>query len=154
MGTKDWPYGGEIDIYEGVHENSKNLAALHTGSESKMSTNPALFTGLAQGNDCNVHTWGQWTNFAGCGIIDQDPNSFGSPVGQSNGRVIAMEWTDDSIKVWNFARNSAPSDVLGKNPDPSLWGTPAQQFTGGVNIPQNFDPQKMIFDTTFCGDWA
>ncbi|KAG9122674.1 hypothetical protein FRC07_000855 [Ceratobasidium sp. 392] len=28
----NWPHGGEIDIFEGVHESTKNQATFHTGS--------------------------------------------------------------------------------------------------------------------------
>lgn len=148
--TKDWPQGGEIDIVEGVHKENRNLAALHTSGESVMSTAGGLYTGETKGTDCRLSSGGS----AGCAIKDYDGNSFGSPVGGTNGRTIAMEWTSDSIKVWNFARNARPNDILGANPDPSQWGTPSQQFTGGVNIDQNFVSHKMIFNTALCGDWA
>lgn len=157
MGTSQpWPYAGEIDILEGVHENNQNLASLHTGTESNISPNTNLFTGVVQTTNCDYYSSaGNGGGPVGCGILDQDLNSFGSPVGQSNARTVAMEWTSDFIKVWNFPSGSRPSDILSDNPNPSNWGTPAQQFTGpDVNIDRNFNAHKMIFDTTLCGDWA
>lgn len=66
-----------------------------------------------------------------------------------------MEWTDDFIRVWSWPKRSAPGDVLGADPNPSSWGKPAQLFDGAnANIKDRFGAQKMIFDTTFCGDWA
>ena len=74
----------------------------------------------------------------------------------------ALEWTSQSISIYFFPRNSSiPSDISGPSasestpmvPDPSKWGTPSAVFSG-CNIDQHFKNMSIIFDTTFCGDWA
>lgn len=66
-----------------------------------------------------------------------------------------MEWTDSAISIWFFPRSAIPSDISGGSPNPTTWGTPTTVFTGNTcNIPANFNNHQIIFDTTFCGDWA
>lgn len=66
-----------------------------------------------------------------------------------------MEWTDSQIAVWFFARGSIPSDITSGNPEPSGWGTPTTLFGGsGCDIDSHFGNHNIVFDTTFCGDWA
>lgn len=152
----NWPNNGEIDILEGVHENNENLASLHTARESRISSDPQYFAGVVQKTNCNYNNPdANGGGAVGCGILDRDLNSFGSPVGRGNARAVAMEWTSDFIKVWNFAKGDEPADMFSANPDPSQWPLPAQQFTGSdVNIDANFNAHRMIFDTTLCGDYA
>ena len=42
------------------------------------------------------------------------------------------------------------------NPDTTTWGTPVVAFNGGsgCNIDSFFNSQQIVFDTTFCGQWA
>jgi hypothetical protein len=65
-----------------------------------------------------------------------------------------MEWTSSSINIWFFPRSSIPSDALGDAPDPTGWGTPVAVFQGDCDISTSFMNQQIVFDTTFCGDWA
>ncbi|KAL8718322.1 MAG: hypothetical protein Q9181_008219 [Wetmoreana brouardii] len=68
-----------------------------------------------------------------------------------------MEWTSGAINIWYFPRDHGlPSDVLGPNPNPSAWGTATASFAGGsgCDIDQHFMNNNIVFDTTFCGDWA
>jgi hypothetical protein len=39
------------------------------------------------------------------------------------------------------------------NPDPTNWGEPQADFQG-CDIDAHFRNHQIIFDTTFCGDWA
>lgn len=67
-----------------------------------------------------------------------------------------MEWTEDAIKIWFFSSGQEPGDILGESPDPTKWATPISTFQGGsnCNIDSHFKDQQIVFDTTFCGDWA
>lgn len=69
-----------------------------------------------------------------------------------------MEWTSSAIKVFFFPRSSIPADITSGSPDPTTWGTPVSAFSsgasGGCNIDQHFTQHNIVFDTTFCGDWA
>lgn len=65
-----------------------------------------------------------------------------------------MEWTNNYIRVFFFPRGSFPDDVLSENPMPSSWGMPLAMFSGDCDMASAFTHQQLVFDTTFCGDWA
>lgn len=67
-----------------------------------------------------------------------------------------MEWTSSQISVWFFSRGSEPSDINSANPNPTNWGNPTASFAGGssCDIDSHFMNNNIVFDTTFCGDWA
>ena len=98
----------------------------------------------------------QWAN-EGCGIVGD-----GQPVGANfnalqTGGVFAMEWVQNvHIRTFFFKRDSIPADLSARqSPDPNTWGTPYARFELGSNCPSShFSQHNIIFDTTFCGDWA
>ncbi|ESZ96157.1 glycoside hydrolase family 16 protein [Sclerotinia borealis F-4128] len=145
----NWPYNGEIDIIEGVNSQNHNVMSLHTGPTCSIAGSGQ--TGTLQSANCN--------NFAGavgvgCGISDPRTNSYGTSFNLNNGGIYAMEWTSSHIRVYFFPPGSAPSDINGPNPDPSKWGAPVSNFEGDCDIDSHFRENRLIFDTTFCGDWG
>ncbi|EJD03023.1 glycoside hydrolase family 16 protein [Fomitiporia mediterranea MF3/22] len=146
-----WPAGGEIDIVEGVNLQTQNLAALHTSAGCTMpatrspgSLDCDAFAGIMQG--CT-------TNFA-------KPNSFGSALNSVGGGWFALKRTDAAgAAVYFWPRNdpSVPAEVASgaATVNPDGWGEPEALFpTDTCNWPQFFDAHNIIFDLTFCGDWA
>ncbi|GKZ31215.1 hypothetical protein AbraIFM66950_011470 [Aspergillus brasiliensis] len=148
----DWPNNGEIDIIEGVNQQSGNDMTLHTSDGCSVSSS-ADFTGSMTTSNCYVYASGQSSN-AGCGITDPDATSYGTAFNANGGGVFATEWTSDAISIWFFGRGSIPDDIDSGNPDPDSWGTPVATFQGDCDIDSHFDGLQIIFDTTFCGDWA
>ncbi|KAF5876585.1 putative endo beta- protein [Botrytis fragariae] len=145
----NWPYNGEIDIIEGVNSQNHNLMSLHSGSTCSVAGSGQ--TGTLQSANCN--------NFAnpvsvGCGISDTRTNSYGRGFNLNGGGIYAMEWTSSHIRVYFFPAGTAPTDINGPNPDPSKWGTPVSNFEGDCDIDTHFKENRLIFDTTFCGDWG
>jgi hypothetical protein len=67
--------------------------------------------------------------------------------------VYATEWTADAISVYHFSRANIPSDLNAGNPDPSSWGEPLAVFNG-CDFREAVNNQTIIFDTTFCGQYA
>ena len=66
-----------------------------------------------------------------------------------------MERTSQSIKMWFFPRTAIPADLkAGSSVDPSKWGTPQATFQGACDFDKKFGNQRIVLDTTFCGDWA
>ncbi|KAK0309485.1 hypothetical protein LTR01_004592 [Friedmanniomyces endolithicus] len=128
----NWPSGGEIDIIEGVNEQSGNAMTLHTGSGCSITNNDA-FSGSISTSNCDVNAAGFNAN---------------------NGGVYATEWTSSAISIYFFPRGSIPSDITSGSPEPSSWGKPLAQFQGGCDIPSFFSNQQIVFDTTLCGAWA
>ncbi|KAL8901680.1 MAG: hypothetical protein Q9207_005081 [Kuettlingeria erythrocarpa] len=137
----NWPSNGEIDIIEGVNMQSSNQATMHTNDGCSFAD--------ASPSSCGS----SGSNNQGCPIKG---GAFGDSFNPGNGGTYAMEWTGRGIYVWYFARGQEPQDVLGDSPKPKQWGEPTATFQGGTNcnIDQFFKDQQIIFDTTFCGDWA
>lgn len=148
----NWPSQGEIDIIEGVNDQSSNSMTLHTGSGCSISSNGG-FSGSIMTSNCDVNAAGQSQN-QGCGVAANNGQTYGSGLNQIGGGVYATEWTSSEISIWFFPRSSIPSDISSGNPVPSNWGQPLSQFQGGCDIDSYFQNQQIVFDTTFCGDWA
>ncbi|KAJ5863508.1 hypothetical protein N7455_007576 [Penicillium solitum] len=147
----NWPSNGEIDIIEGVNQQSTNQVALHTSPEC--SINDSGFSGSVVTNNCDVEASGQAAN-AGCAITSKSTESYGDGFNKAGGGVYATEWTGDAIKVWFFPSASVPSDISTGSPNPSGWGDPMAAFAGSCDIDSHFKELQIMFDITFCGSWA
>lgn len=92
----------------------------------------------------------------GCSLSAGGSSSYGDGLNSAGGGIYATEWTSDHINIWFWAKGQAPSDVTGANPNPAAWGTPTAAFQGGSGcaIDKYFNNMQLVFDTTFCGDWA
>lgn len=156
----NWPHGGEIDILEGVNDNTQNQVSLHTGPGCTM---PHDFeqgqTGiLHHGNyDYDAFNCGSAATFnQGCGVLDRTSDaSYGESFNNANGGVYALVWADYAIQVYFFKRSQIPQDITDGSPDPDNWGTPVANFpTTSCSPYEAFYDNFNIFDTTLCGDWA
>ncbi|PGH36908.1 endo-1,3(4)-beta-glucanase [[Emmonsia] crescens] len=148
----NWPNNGEIDIIEGVHEQAGNFMAMHTRSGCSI-TNSGSFTGRILTPNCDVNAPGQPAN-AGCSIASSDPVSYGARFNANGGGVYAMEITTSAVTIWFFPRNAIPGDIHAGTPNPGSWPTPMARFQGACDIAAHIRQQKIVFNTTFCGDWA
>ncbi|KAI0638975.1 concanavalin A-like lectin/glucanase domain-containing protein [Trametes polyzona] len=151
----NWPAGGEIDIVEGVNDNSDNQATIHTnhGCTIPSSSSSALkISGnVVGGTNCAAAETGN----AGCGMTATQENTYGVGFNNNGGGVYAMQWVDSGISVWFFPRNSIPSDISSGKPLPDGWGTPMAHWPATNCDPAKFfSDHSAIFDTTLCGDWA
>jgi hypothetical protein len=115
-------------------------------------------------DNCDVAASDQAKN-VGCSI-KSSPSTTGTGAGQrqptygadfnaAGGGVYALEWTDEYIQAWFLPRDSTQFEsAVSKNPDPSQWGTPLAKFQGSCNIKEHFTRMKVIFNLSFCGEWA
>ncbi|KAK0703777.1 endo-1,3(4)-beta-glucanase-like protein [Lasiosphaeria miniovina] len=152
----DWPNSGEIDILEGVNTQSSNAITLHTAPGCHMTNTGSLATTKLLRTDCN----GQ----EGCSQNTQATNNYGAGFNAAGGGVYVVEWTSTAISLWFFGRNSSIASELANNnsqeaPDTSEFGQPLAVFVGGASgsgcdIDSHFQNHSLVFDTTFCGDWA
>jgi len=155
----NWPNSGEIDIIEGVNVNTNDQTTLHTNDGCVIDDGGNSFSGYwATGNngqpatDCNVNAPNEGTN-QGCGIISN--NNYGTSFNQNGGGVYALEWTGDFIRAFFWTHDNVPGDLLNDNPNPNGWGQPYAYFALGGSCPNShFNNMNMVFDLTFCGDWA
>lgn len=148
----EWPNSGEIDIYEGVNLALSNDMTLHTGLNCSI-TSDTPFTGRMTKQNCD--TQAPPPDGDGCQIAADDLTSFGTGMNIVGGGVYATEWTADNIKIWYFSRIlGIPEDIMMGQPDPSKWGVPVAVFAGKCDFDRRFEDLQIVFDTTFCGDWA
>ncbi|KAJ5498641.1 Concanavalin A-like lectin/glucanases superfamily [Penicillium expansum] len=147
----NWPNNGEIDIIEGVNEQTQNQMALHTSDGC--TVNNTGFTGTLDTANCYVQAPGQSAN-SGCSIRSDSTQSYGTGFNNVGGGVYATEWTGSAISVWFFPSYAVPGDLSSGNPNPAGWGTPTARFAGGCDINSHFNDLQIVFDITFCGDWA
>jgi hypothetical protein len=150
----NWPENGEIDILEGVNDQTSNKMALHTGPGAVISPEKKGFTGEMFTSNCDVNAPDQANN-VGCLISDTDNATYGEGFNINGGGVYATEWSVDDIRIWFFPRDKIPADIASGNPQPSeTWGVPRASFAGDYQVDDHFKDLKIVFDTTFCGDWA
>jgi len=152
----NWPNYGEIDIIEGVNNQVLNSISMHTSSGCTMQGTTRKMSGVAKSMDCWIKDANQ-TNNSGCGVQSANPNSFGAGFNSNNGGIYAMEWSSAGIFVWYFSRAMIPQDLTGPTPtpNPSMWALPDAAFPFGANCPStHFANHQIIFDNTFCGEWA
>ncbi|KAM3425428.1 putative endo-1,3(4)-beta-glucanase [Cercospora zeina] len=149
-----WPKNGEIDIIEGVNQFQANRMTLHTAPGCYIKNQSAS---LQHYSGSLVYT--NCTSGNGCSIGSLDTATYGDGFNANGGGIYATEWTDAYIAIYFFPREvCAQSDPftgpLGIHPDPSTWGSPVSRFDVTCNIEQNFRDHSIVFDITFCGDWA
>lgn len=151
---KDWPTGGEIDILEGVNDQSPNRATIHT-TEGCVMPASRLETGTPSGLDCN------WlVNFnQGCSVLFPTKDSYGPDFNANGGGWFALERTHHHLSVWFWPRDypTVPWEI--KYPVLALnsanWGTPAAYFPDtSCDLNKYFAENNIIINLTFCGDWA
>jgi hypothetical protein len=147
----NWPNSGEIDIIEGVNLAGTDQITLHTAAGCTVNTAGSQSgTTLVQSN-CNANN-----GYDGCGATTSVANNYGDGFNNVGGGVYAMQWESSGIYVWFWPRGSIPSDITNGAPVTGNWGTPMVAFNGGsgCTIDSSFANENIVFDTTFCGDWA
>jgi len=149
--TIGWPQGGEIDVVEGVNDETLNQMTLHA---SPTCTVPGKYNEFANvlGTNCDVYATGN----AGCARKDVDSTTYGNGFNNIGGGVYAMQWEDSGVYIWFFPRNRIPADINSNTPNPAGWGNPRARFAfnQGCDGNAHFKNHEIIFDNTFCGDWA
>ncbi|KAJ7072383.1 glycoside hydrolase family 16 protein [Mycena amicta] len=154
--TGPWPRGGpgEIDIIEGVNENTQNLASLHTSPGCTMPQDQYRYqSGTTVSTNCDA----SFNYNQGCGVAFRKANSYGKGFNSKKGGIYAMQRSQSGVKIWFWSRDDpkVPVDVYQNSStvDPDSWGVPEAEFPAdGCSFTE--DPHNMIFDLTFCGDWA
>jgi hypothetical protein len=146
----NWPSLGEIDIIEGINDQTTDAITLHTSAGCTMSSSGSLPSSFLANDNCNDGDAG-----TGCSFGTADTQGYGTGFNAIGGGVYSMEWTSSAISVYFFPRGGIPTDITNGTPNPSNWGTPTASFSGsGCDIDSHFMNHNIVFDTTFCGQWA
>ncbi|KAH9989997.1 glycoside hydrolase family 16 protein [Xylariaceae sp. FL0662B] len=145
-----WPDNGEIDVMEAVNKATDgNQMTLHTTDNCAMDVK-RLMSGEVLEKNCLNST----NNNAGCGVSGPDA-SYGAAYNDAQGGIMAMEWRDEGIRMWQFGRDAIPTDITARNPDPSSWGTAAADFPNtDCDIGSHFRNQSIIVNIDLCGQYA
>ncbi|KAG1834110.1 glycoside hydrolase family 16 protein [Suillus variegatus] len=151
----NWPYGGEIDIVEGINDQAKNQMTLHSGTSNACTIDTDEsdeFTGSVLSSNC----YSTETSDSGCSIMDSSSTSFAYGFNNAGGGVFALLWDNSTgMSMWHFARANIPDDLTARAPTPSNWGTPSGFWSAQTcDITDNFYDHQMVIDTTICGNWA
>ncbi|KAI0133088.1 glycoside hydrolase family 16 protein [Hypoxylon sp. NC0597] len=146
----NWPENGEIDVMEAVNQATDgNQMTLHTTDDCTMSAK-RIMSGSSLNTDCYNAT----NDNAGCGVRSA-ADTYGSAYNDASGGVMAMEWRDEGIRVWQFGRTGIPSDITARNPDPSTWGEASADFPNTkCDIGSHFRNQSIIVNIDLCGQYA
>jgi len=116
----------------------------YTGTIVQQNNQPDL--------DCEA---GGSSNLPGCGVIEWSRASYGPTFDEQGGGVFAMKWDQDGISVWSFYRVAVPQDIVEGIPNPANWPNPTATLEpAGCDPLTYFLNHSIIFDITFCGDWA
>ncbi|KAK7414686.1 hypothetical protein QQX98_006454 [Neonectria punicea] len=144
----NWPDNGEIDVMEATNNATDgNQMTLHTTDQCSMNVRRKE-TGKALKKNCNHEK----NSNAGCGV-EADDDSYGTSFNSDGGGVMAMEWRDAGIRMWQWARSSIPSDITNQTPDPSTWGTALADFPStNCDIGSHFKNNSIVANIDLCGD--
>jgi len=147
----NWPNSGEIDVIEGVNVAGTDTITLHTAAGCTINTAGSKAGTTLQNSNCNAANGN-----TGCGVSTNTANTYGNAFNSNGGGVYAMQWETKGIFVWFFPRGSIPADITAGAPVTGNWGTPIVAFNGGsgCTIDSHLKNENIVFDTTFCGDWA
>lgn len=143
-----WPNHGEIDIMEAVNKaDDGNKMTLHTTKGCSMGVRRKQ-TGDVDQKNCDHSK----NSNAGCGVLG-DKESYGEALNDNGGGVMAVEWRDAGIRMWQFARSAIPSDITGKKPNPSSWGTATADFPNtDCDIGKHFRNNSIVANINLCGE--
>jgi hypothetical protein len=146
----NWPKNGEIDVMEAVNQATDgNYMTLHTTKGCDMDHKR-----VQSGKELQATCDHSVNNNLGCAVTGPKA-SFGSDLNAAGGGVMAMEWRDEGIRMWQFGRNTIPSDITQKSPDPSAWGSAMADFPNtACNIGSFIKNQSLILNINVCGDWV
>jgi hypothetical protein len=147
----NWPNSGEIDVIEGVNLAGTDQITLHTASGCNVNIAGSQSGTTLSTSNCNSGNAGN-----GCSASTTTANAYGNSFNNNGGGVYAMQWESSGVYVWFWDHAHVPADVKNGAPVTGNWGLPIVAFNGGsgCNFDSYFANENIVFDTTFCGQWA
>lgn len=162
-----WPDGGELDIVEYVHD-FPGQTSFHTGRPNRCKLDgtllnvpgcPVMPDINGMNYDCNT----TYPNSLGCAVNTLP--LYNGLMWAQNPSVIAVEWTPSFLKVFRIPIGDIPADLRGDKPKPDTWdkwviayypfAASEERSPGSCPNPaQVLQPQQLVMNIGFCGDWA
>ncbi|KAM3429226.1 hypothetical protein MY4824_008373 [Beauveria thailandica] len=150
---ENWPSNGEIDMYEGWNLHEVNKPAIHTAPESEVGQcylDSSASAKIVSENCDNAfqNNRNAWAG-QGCQVEEEKDGIWGAP----DGGIQALEWTNDTIKLYTWQIGKAPKNIDSDTPDTSSWGTPTVQLSSPrCDTSRAFGNQTILFTLPFCGN--
>eukprot|EP00405_Crypthecodinium_cohnii_P037229 CAMPEP_0206549048 /NCGR_PEP_ID=MMETSP0325_2-20121206/14235_1 /ASSEMBLY_ACC=CAM_ASM_000347 /TAXON_ID=2866 /ORGANISM="Crypthecodinium cohnii, Strain Seligo" /LENGTH=563 /DNA_ID=CAMNT_0054048621 /DNA_START=73 /DNA_END=1768 /DNA_ORIENTATION=+ len=153
---KSWPAGGEVDILEYVNMDLSK-ASLHVGGDNCTLDQQAVnkFGDMPDRNGMNYNCVTDYSR----GELGCAPNKWMRSGIQwtENPGVVAMEWTEEHVKVFAIPESEIPKDLVTDRPRPESWDEwlfsyyplAASDCSSHMEVPQH-----LLLQINFCGDWA
>ncbi|THU77054.1 hypothetical protein K435DRAFT_824424 [Dendrothele bispora CBS 962.96] len=129
VGRGQWPFTGEIDTLEGVHDNEHNQVTWHTGPQNNCQNNTNCDRTIPPN--------------AGCGVQEWSRASYGEDFNLQGGGIFAMKWDGNGIAVWSFFRAAVPADIVRGSPVTVLE-------PGGCDPIMNFLNHSIVFGNSYA----
>ncbi|KAH7032984.1 uncharacterized protein B0I36DRAFT_361718 [Microdochium trichocladiopsis] len=108
-------------------------------------------SGTTATSDCSSHNG---TAHFGCAVKDgADVVGLLSGAGVAFNGTVALEWRQDSIKIWHFTSGNTPTDVFEDRPDPASesWGPATAHSPADICDPGNFfDNHTISISISVC----
>lgn len=144
----NWPTNGEIDVMEAINNGTRgNMMTLHTTDDCSMGVKRVMSAAPLDTNCYNATD-----DNAGCGTRAA-PASYGPAFNAAGGGVMAVEWRDAGIRIWQFGRGDIPADIAANDPHPADWGMAAADFPStDCDMATHFRNQSIIVNIDLCGD--
>ncbi|KAK4159022.1 glycoside hydrolase family 16 protein [Cladorrhinum sp. PSN259] len=159
----NWPENGEIGVMRGYHGDHINWMNLYTSANCNVGGVKRKMKGSQITTHCDYSS----ESFNGCfsqaWSFKQKENTYtiGPNFNNAGGGIMAMEYRNEGIRIWQFSRDNIPDDIslVGdghqKNPNPSKWGPPMADYPNtNCNIGDHFKNQRIIVNIGFCGSPA
>lgn len=166
-GEGHWPDGGEVDILEyanaesgkvSMHTGKSNKCDLHAEEVNKCKRMPDM-----NEMDYNCYTWYRPEDpLLGCGPTEPGAYRNGEAWSKTPG-VVAVEWTEEFVKVFFIPEDKIPGDLLLDQPQPNTWDewvisffpfASSEKRQPGSCKKDPLTPQQLIINIELCGDWA
>lgn len=149
-----WPDGGEVDILEYVNTGNSR-SSFHTAEDCTLK--PEAFGQYLPMPDLNRMDYACKTAYPkhlGCA-----PNKWersGKAWSHSPG-VIALERTEDYLKIFAIPEAEIPADIESDAPNPDSWDRwlfAFYPFTASGCSKNVMQAQQLVMQINMCGDWA
>ena len=136
---------------------------MHIGGSNVCRLSPAAIMACGSFADKNGMAYDCYTNYT-AGKIGCAPNAKWGPspkeLARSGTGVMAMEWTEDFIRIFHLKKE--PNDLARNAPDPDSWPASAivsyYPFKASEETCPDYkkmiSPQNVILNMAMCGDWA
>ncbi|KAF8315245.1 glycoside hydrolase family 16 protein [Clavulina sp. PMI_390] len=153
----DWPWSGEMDIYETINLAPSTQYTAHTSAGCMIDTNTSSLAGVSLTANLNYQVPSS-NAYAGGTPASIGGGSYAGMLTAQGGAVLVMQWEADGIRIWNFPRTHLPKDLSLGLPTPELWPNTflkaAWDSSTACNVDHYFRNMSLVFDITLCGDWA